>query len=132
LKVAIRPACFGEEFLQGLLRECPGGHECGHAQDCWQERRNVALKSQNTAFLTMSVIARSSMEHGVCIDCAEAIGPAASPGEELTRSIWSKGNFVMIERSVDDRSLKRNRNVGTSLAGGLESACRGWAAHRMV
>jgi hypothetical protein len=39
------------------------------------------MESQGAAFLTLSVIARSSMEYGRCIDCAEAIGPAASPGK---------------------------------------------------
>jgi len=79
-KVGIHPACTGEEFLQWLLGECPRGHDCGHAQDCWQELRdNVAMESQGAAFPTMSLIARSSMDHGQCIDCAAAIGPAASP-----------------------------------------------------
>ena len=36
---------------------------------------------QGAAFPTMSLIARSSMDHGQCIDCAKKIGPAASPGK---------------------------------------------------
>jgi hypothetical protein len=81
LKVRIRLACPGEEFLQRLLGECRRGHDCGYAQDCWQElRHNIATQSQGAAFLTLSVIARSSMEHGQCIDYAEAIEQRLCPG----------------------------------------------------
>jgi hypothetical protein len=41
------------------------------------------MESQGAAFLTLSVIARSSMEHGRCIDCAEAIGPSGIAGGRI-------------------------------------------------
>jgi hypothetical protein len=79
-KVGIHPACTGKEFLQWLLGECPVGMTAATAttasKSCvtmWQWRVRGA------AFPTMSLIARSSMDHGQRIDCAAAIGPAASP-----------------------------------------------------
>jgi hypothetical protein len=47
------------------------------------------------------------MDHGLCIDCAEAIGTSNFAMAQLTRSIWSKGNLVMIASQAADDSIGR-------------------------